>query len=75
MKRTNLMIDEELLHEAKRVLQAASLSGAVNTALAEAIKMQKVRNLTAFFGKNLWSGDLAEMRDDKPPTRRKKRAS
>jgi hypothetical protein len=39
-------------------------------ALAEAVRRKKVEGLAEFFGKGLWQGNLAEMREDRP--RRKK---
>jgi len=66
MKRTNLVLDEHLLEEATRALGAKTYSAAVNTALAEVIRLKKIQELPRFFGTKLWEGDLAEMRDDRP---------
>lgn len=65
MRRTNLVLDEDVLDEAVRVLGVKTYSAAVNLALAEAIRMKKVEGLRSFFGSSLWEGDLAEMREDK----------
>ena len=65
MKRTNLVLDETLLEEAARVLAAKTYSAAVNQALEEIVNVRKIQNLQQFFGKDLWEGDLAEMREDK----------
>ncbi len=65
MKRTNLVLDENLLEEAARVLGAKTYSAAVNQALEEIVNVRKIQNLQQFFGKDLWEGDLAEMREDK----------
>jgi len=73
MKRTNLIVDEQLLAEAKRLLGADTQSDTVNQALAQTIRMLKIQGLQQFFGTGVWTGDLAEMRDDKPK-RRKRRA-
>ena len=73
MKRTNLIVDEQLLAEAKRLLGADTQSDTVNQALAQTIRMLKICGLQQFFGTGVWAGDLAEMRDDKPK-RRKRRA-
>jgi len=64
MKRTNLVLDEELLTEATRTLGVKTYSAAVNRALEEIIRIRKVQSLGTFFGKNLWQGDLSEMRED-----------
>ena len=69
MKRTNLVLDENLLEEATRALGAKTYSAAVNIALAEALRVKKVLALPGFFGTNLWEGNLSEMREDKPVKR------
>jgi Arc/MetJ family transcription regulator len=66
MRRTNLVLDEELLEEALRVLGSRTYSAAVNTALAEVVRIRRIQQLPGFFGEELWSGDLAEMRGDRP---------
>jgi Arc/MetJ family transcription regulator len=66
MRRTNLVLDEHLLEEATRVLGVKTYSAAVNTALAEVLRVRKVQSLTRFFGQGLWQGDLTEMRDSRP---------
>ena len=68
MKRTNLVLDESILEEAARVLGAKTYSAAVNQALEEIVNIRKIQNLQQFFGKDLWEGDLSEMREDKSET-------
>ena len=70
MKRTNLVLDGDLLEEATRALGVKTYSAAVNLALEEALHVQRIRGLARFFGQNLWQGDLAEMREDAPSRRR-----
>jgi Arc/MetJ family transcription regulator len=74
MKRTNLVLDGDVLTKAREVLGAKTYSETVNKALAEIVRQHKVRSIVQFFGKGLWKGDLAEMRGDSPrrPVRRKK---
>jgi Arc/MetJ family transcription regulator len=74
IKRTNLMIDESLLKEAKKVLGADTYSAAVNEALTEVIRIARIKSLTGFIGSGAWSGDLSEMRVDKQIARSKRRA-
>jgi Arc/MetJ family transcription regulator len=74
MKRTNLVLNDELLKEATRVLGAKTYSAAVNQALEEVLRIKEVQALPQFFGTGLWDGDLAEMRQDKPAARRRKQA-
>ncbi len=68
------MINEALLSEAKHLLGAESDSSAVNLALAEAIKISKLKSLTEYFGTDVWSGSLKEMRGDRPRKASKRRA-
>lgn len=72
MKRTNLVLDEQLLERAVRELGVRTYSAAVNLALSEALRMRKVAGLTAFCGSNLWEGDLGEMRGDRPVSRKRR---
>jgi len=73
MKRTNLVLDEDLLITATRVLGAKTYSAAVNQALGEAIRTAKIRGLVSLFGTGIWEGDLTEMRQDQPVTSRRQR--
>ena len=66
MRRTNLVLDENLLDEATRVLGVKTYSTAVNLALAETLRVKKVLEIPKFFGSGLWQGDLSEMREDQP---------
>jgi Arc/MetJ family transcription regulator len=69
MRRTNLVLDDQLLEQATRVLGAKTYSAAVNTALEEVIRLKKIQSLPRFFGTGIWEGDLASMREDRPRPR------
>lgn len=71
MKRTNLMIDKDLLEEAQKVLKASTYSAAVNEALQEVIRIHKINQLGDFFGSGVWEGNLSEMREDSKMKRKK----
>jgi Arc/MetJ family transcription regulator len=71
MKRTNLVLDEQLLETATHLLGVKTYSAAVNKALEETIKMIKVRQLSQFIGRSVWDGNLAEMREDQPAKKSK----
>ena len=79
MKRTNLVLDEELLKEATREMGLKTYSATVNAILKESVLRMRVRKLADFVGKVEWIGDLGEMRGDNPrkrvPARKKKRAA
>ncbi|HEV8041562.1 MAG TPA: type II toxin-antitoxin system VapB family antitoxin [Bryobacteraceae bacterium] len=70
MRRTNLVLDENLLDEATRVLGVKTYSAAVNLALAETLRVKKILEIPSFFGSGLWQGDLSEMREDQPRRKR-----
>lgn len=73
MRRTNLVLDEHLLAEATRVLAARTYSAAVNKALEEVIRLQKIRSIPGFFQSGIWDGDLAQMREDRSPLRKRRK--
>jgi Arc/MetJ family transcription regulator len=73
MKRTNLVLNEDLLIQATRVLGAKTYSAAVNTALEEVVRLRKVQSLPRFFGSGIWEGDLSEMREDRKRRSRRNR--
>ncbi len=49
-RRMNLIIDEAQLKEAKQLLAADSHSSTVNLALAEVVRISKLKSLTNYFG-------------------------
>jgi len=73
MKRTTLMVDEELLGEAVRLSGERTYSATVELALRELVRRVRARQILDLRGSGGWSGDLAEMRRDRKATR--KRAS
>lgn len=60
------MLDEHVLEEATRELGLKTYSATVNYALKEMLRIRKVQRLPEFFGKKLWRGNLASMREDIP---------
>lgn len=72
MKRTNLVLNANLLEEAVRVLGVKTYSAAVNLALEETLRVKKLQSLPQFFGRGLWQGDLSEMREDRSRSARQK---
>jgi Arc/MetJ family transcription regulator len=72
MKRTNVVLDEELLEQATRTLGQKTYSATINFALKEAMRMHRVRSMGELFGKGLWEGDLSEVREDRPVRRAKR---
>jgi Arc/MetJ family transcription regulator len=72
MKRTNLVLDEQLLKEATRLAGAKTYSGTVNLALQDFVRRARARRILELAGAGLWEGDLAEMRADAPRGRKGK---
>jgi Arc/MetJ family transcription regulator len=72
MKRTNLVLRDELLEEATRLAGQKTWSATVNLALEDFIRRAKARQVLALRGSGLWQGTLSQMRRDASrPSRRK----
>jgi len=74
MKRTNVVLDIELLEEATRLGGQKTWSATIQRALAEFVRRAKAGRILELRGSGLWEGSLAEMRRDRPARRRKKGA-
>jgi Arc/MetJ family transcription regulator len=71
MKRTNLVLDEQLLEEVTRVSGERTYSRAVTRAIEDYLRRSKAGRILELAGSGLWEGDLSEMREDVPsPARR-----
>ena len=75
MKRTNLVLDEQLLEEATRLSGERTYSRAVERALTEFVRRAKARQILNLAGSGLWEGDLAAMREDRGIYRTRRRGS
>lgn len=69
MKRTNLVLDEQLLDEAVRLSGERTYSRTVERALEELVRRIKAGRIFELTGSGLWEGNLPEMRGDHTPTR------
>jgi len=74
MKRTNLVLDEQLLEEAVRLGGERTYSRTVERALEEFVRRIKARRILDLAGSGLWEGDLAVVREDAPSHGSRKRA-
>jgi Arc/MetJ family transcription regulator len=72
MKRTNLVLREDLLREAVALSGEKTYSRAVEIALEDFVRRAKARKILALRGSGFWEGDLGEMRRDRT-TRRGRR--
>ena len=62
MKRTNIMVDEKLVHEGIRLTGAPSIRALVDQALRDLVRREKQVELLQLKGKVRWEGDLEAMR-------------
>ncbi|KAF0245387.1 MAG: hypothetical protein FD180_1610 [Planctomycetota bacterium] len=69
MKRTNLVLSEDLLEEATRLSGEKTYSGTVNKALRDFVQRIRARRILSLSGSGLWEGDLGAMRGDRPRRR------
>jgi hypothetical protein len=73
MRRTNLVLREDLLEEATRLSGEKTWSKTVDRALEEFVRRMKSRQILRLAGSGAWEGDLADMRRDAPRRRAKRR--
>jgi hypothetical protein len=64
MKRTNLVLSEELLEEALMLGGERTYSRTVERALEDFVRRIKARQILELAGSGMWEGDVAEMRRD-----------
>jgi Arc/MetJ family transcription regulator len=69
MKRTNLVLREDLLEEATRLSGEKTYSRVVERALEDFVRRMKARQILQLRGSGSWEGALSEMRRD--PSRRR----
>ena len=65
MKRTNLVLDANLLEEATRLSGERTYSRAVERALQDFVRRAKARRILELAGSGLWEGDLSTVREDR----------
>ena len=73
MKRIHLVLDEQLLAEVKRLSRERTYSAAVARTLSDYVRRAHAGRILELAGSGLWEGDLAAMRDDHSPPRRRRR--
>jgi Arc/MetJ family transcription regulator len=62
MGRTNVVLDDKLVEEAKRISGEKTSRGIIDLALREFIAGKKRKGILAWEGKLRWEGDLGRMR-------------
>ncbi len=73
MKRTNLVLDGDLLEEATRLSGERTYSRTVERALEDFVRRAKARRILELAGSGLWEGELQEVREDRGTYRTKRR--
>ena len=68
MKRTNLVLNEQLLEEAVRVRGERTYSATVDRALFDFVQRIKAQRIIELAGSGLWHGDLSNIRMEICPT-------
>ena len=69
MKRTNVVLDEDLLEEAVKVSGERTYARTIERALREMVRRHKARGIEQLAGSGLWTGNLSAMRGDPPVVR------
>jgi hypothetical protein len=75
MRRTNLVLNGELLEEATRLSGERTYSRTVERALEDFVRRAKARRILDLAGSGLWEGDLAVVREDRGAYRTRRRGS
>jgi Arc/MetJ family transcription regulator len=75
MKRTNLVLDGELLEEATRLSGERTYSRTVERALEEFVRRARARRILELAGSGLWEGDLPAVRKDRGTYRTRRRGA
>lgn len=70
MKRTNLVLDEQLLDEATRLSGEKTYSATVQRALRDLVLRAKAGRILELRGSGLWDGNLETMRADRAEPRK-----
>jgi Arc/MetJ family transcription regulator len=73
MKRTNLVLDADLLDEATRLSGEKTYSAAVQRALKDFVQRAKARQILELRGSGLWDGELDQMRGDRSARGRRRK--
>ena len=65
MRRTNLVLDGELLDKARKAAGSKTYSEVVNLALRELLRRKTFAGIDSYADSGVWEGDLREMRGDR----------
>ncbi len=75
MRRTNLVLNGDLLEEATRLSGERTYSRTVERALEEFVRRARARKILDLTGSGLWEGDLSVVREDRGTYRTRRRGA
>jgi Bacterial antitoxin of type II TA system, VapB len=75
MRRTNLVLNGDLLEEATRLSGERTYSRTVERALEDFVRRAKAKRILELAGSGLWEGNLAVVREDRGAYRTRRRGS
>jgi len=67
--RTNIVIEEKLIEQARRLTSLPTKKAVVDEALRTLIRLKKQEKVLALRGRIRWQGDLDELRRGRPHAR------
>ena len=70
MKRTNLMLNADLLEQTLRVSGERTYSRAVERAMEDFVRRARARQILDLAGSGAWEGDLSVVREDRATYRK-----
>ena len=73
MKRTNLVLNAQLLEDTLRVSGERTYSRAVERAMEAFVRHARARRILDLAGSGAWDGDLSVVREDAPSYGKKRR--
>jgi len=73
MKRTNVVLDEDLLEEATRLSGERTYSRTIERALRDFVRRARARQILELAGSGRWHGDLSVVREDRGIYRTRRR--
>ncbi len=75
MRRTNLVLNGDLLEEATRLSGERTYSRTVERALEDFVRRAKAKRILELAGSGLWEGNLSVVREDRGAFRTRRRGS
>jgi hypothetical protein len=75
MKRTNLVLNAQLLEDTLRASGERTYSRAVERAMEEFVKRARARQILDLADSGAWEGDLSVVREDRPAYGKGRRGS